>query len=76
VRAEAADEQPSHRAGHRRPGTDQALRRRRGVDDVSFAVRSAEIYTLLGRNGAGKTTTIRMLVGLSRADQGFALRLV
>ncbi|MFZ0384910.1 MAG: ATP-binding cassette domain-containing protein [Solirubrobacteraceae bacterium] len=48
---------------------------RRGVDDVSFAVRPGEIYALLGRNGAGKTTTIRMLVGLSRADQGLALLL-
>lgn len=45
---------------------------RRGVDDLSFAVRPGEICALLGPNGAGKTTTIRMLVGLSRPDHGSA----
>jgi len=34
------------------------------VDDLSFDVRSGEIFGLLGPNGAGKTSTIRMLLGL------------
>jgi ABC-2 type transport system ATP-binding protein len=34
------------------------------VDQVSFRVKSGEIFGLLGANGAGKTTTFRMLCGL------------
>jgi ABC-2 type transport system ATP-binding protein len=34
------------------------------VDDISFAVKSGEIFGFLGANGAGKTTTIRVLCGL------------
>ncbi len=40
------------------------------VDDISFDVRSGEIYGLLGRNGAGKTTTIKILTSLLRATSG------
>ncbi|MCL0102590.1 ATP-binding cassette domain-containing protein, partial [Dehalococcoidia bacterium] len=32
------------------------------VDDISFEVRSGEIFGMVGPNGAGKTTTIRMLM--------------
>jgi ABC-2 type transport system ATP-binding protein len=42
------------------------------VDDVSFAVRSGEIFGFLGSNGAGKSTTIRMLCGLLRPTSGAA----
>ena len=35
-----------------------------GVDRVSLAVRSGEVFGLLGLNGAGKTTTIKLLLGL------------
>jgi ABC-2 type transport system ATP-binding protein/sodium transport system ATP-binding protein len=42
------------------------------VDDVSFEVPPAEVFGLLGPNGAGKTTTMRMILGLLRADSGFA----
>ena len=35
------------------------------VDDVSFSVRSGEIFGVLGRNGAGKTTTVECLSGLA-----------
>jgi len=34
------------------------------VDNISFKVKSGEIFGFLGANGAGKTTTIRMLCGL------------
>jgi ABC-2 type transport system ATP-binding protein len=43
------------------------------VDDVSFAVRTGEIFGFLGSNGAGKSTTIRMLSGLLRPSSGTAM---
>ena len=42
------------------------------VNKLSFSVASGEVYGLLGPNGAGKTTTIRMIVGLLKADGGYA----
>jgi ABC-2 type transport system ATP-binding protein len=42
------------------------------VNDVSFAVRSGEIFGFLGPNGAGKTTTIKMIVGLLKPSAGTA----
>jgi drug efflux transport system ATP-binding protein len=43
------------------------------VDDVSFEVRTGEIFGFLGSNGAGKSTTIRMLCGLLRPTSGTAM---
>ena len=43
------------------------------VDDVSFDVRSGEIFGLLGPNGAGKTTLIRMLMNIIVTDSGSIL---
>jgi ABC-2 type transport system ATP-binding protein len=43
------------------------------VDDVSFEVRTCEIFGFLGSNGAGKSTTIRMLCGLLRPTSGTAI---
>ncbi|ADU51726.1 ABC transporter related protein [Thermaerobacter marianensis DSM 12885] len=40
------------------------------VRDLDMAVRSGEVYALLGRNGAGKTTTLRMILGLARRSTG------
>ncbi len=45
---------------------------KRAVDEVSFSIRSGEIYGLLGPNGAGKTTTLRMLSGMIRPTDGLA----
>jgi len=42
------------------------------VDDVTFEVRTGEIYGLLGPNGAGKTTAIKVLMGLLDQDSGSA----
>ena len=40
------------------------------VDDVSFTVRSGEIFSLLGPNGAGKSTLIKMMTTLLCPDAG------
>jgi len=40
------------------------------VDDLSFEVKSGEIFALLGPNGAGKSSTIRMLIGFTYPDTG------
>lgn len=42
------------------------------VDHLSFNVRPAEIFGLVGPDGAGKTTTLRMLAGVMPADEGSA----
>jgi ABC-2 type transport system ATP-binding protein len=44
----------------------------RAVDGVTLAVKTGEIYGLLGPNGSGKTTLIRMLVGLLHPTAGSA----
>jgi len=36
----------------------------RAVDDISFAIRPAEMVGYIGPNGAGKSTTIKMLTGI------------
>lgn len=43
------------------------------VNDVTFQVKSGEVYGLLGPNGAGKTTTLRMVMGLLEPDSGSIL---
>ncbi|MGS2721631.1 ABC transporter ATP-binding protein [Paraglaciecola aestuariivivens] len=40
------------------------------VDNLSFEVKSGEMFALLGPNGAGKSSTIRMLIGLTYPDKG------
>lgn len=40
------------------------------VNDLSFSVKSGEIFGLLGPNGAGKTTTLRILATLIKPDEG------
>jgi ABC-2 type transport system ATP-binding protein len=42
------------------------------VNQVSFEIRSGEIFGLLGPNGSGKSTTIRMLCGLLTPSSGSA----
>jgi len=42
----------------------------RAVDNISFAVKPAEIFAFLGPNGAGETTTIKMLSKLLKPAGG------
>ncbi len=42
----------------------------RGVEDVTFSVKTGEIFGFLGPNGAGKSTTIRCMLGLIHYEQG------
>lgn len=43
------------------------------VKNVSFNVKSGEIFGFLGANGAGKSTTIRMLCGIMQPTSGDAM---
>jgi ABC-2 type transport system ATP-binding protein len=43
------------------------------VDGLNLEVPRGSLFGLVGPNGAGKTTTLRMVTGLLRPDQGFAL---
>ena len=50
----------------KRFGKTQAVR------DISFEVRSGEIFGLLGPNGCGKTTSIRIILDIYQPDSGSA----
>jgi ABC-2 type transport system ATP-binding protein len=56
--------------------SDLVKRYRRGapaaVDELSFSVRSGEVFGLLGPNGAGKTTTVGVLTTRVRPTSGTA----
>ncbi|MBN21537.1 MAG: multidrug ABC transporter ATP-binding protein [Bdellovibrionaceae bacterium] len=42
----------------------------KALDQVSFDIKSGEIFALLGSNGAGKTTLIQAICGLLRITEG------
>jgi len=44
--------------------------KRKIIRDISFELKTGEVFGFLGPNGAGKTTTIRMLVGLIKPTSG------
>jgi iron(III) transport system ATP-binding protein len=43
------------------------------IDDVSFAIASGTLVTLLGPSGCGKTTILRMIAGLEQVSSGTIL---
>ncbi len=45
----------------------------KAVDDISFTIKSGEIYGFVGPNGAGKTTTMRILATLDEPTGGDVL---
>jgi ABC-2 type transport system ATP-binding protein len=51
-------------------GLTKRFGRRTVVDHVDLRVPRGSAFGYLGPNGAGKTTTIRMLLGLTGADEG------
>jgi len=50
----------------------QVFTRRRvpALGDVSFDVKSGEVFGLIGSNGSGKSTLLRIIAGLTRATSG------
>ena len=44
----------------------------KAVDDISFQIKSKQIFSMLGPNGAGKTTTVEILEGLRSPTSGAA----
>ncbi|MFY9270183.1 MAG: ATP-binding cassette domain-containing protein [Candidatus Manganitrophaceae bacterium] len=52
--------------------TKEYLSGKKAIDDISFDVKTGEIFGFLGPNGAGKTTTIKILTTLLRPTTGKA----
>lgn len=48
----------------------KSYRKRKVVENLSFLVKSGEVFGFLGPNGAGKSTTIRMMLALIKPDEG------
>jgi ABC-2 type transport system ATP-binding protein len=40
------------------------------LSDISFNIEEKEIFGLVGRSGGGKTTLLKVLIGMTRADDG------
>ncbi len=51
-------------------GVHKRFARVHAVANLSFAVAPGEIFALLGPNGAGKSSLLRMMVGITRPDEG------
>lgn len=51
-------------------GVTKKYSRLTAVDNVTICVNSGEVYALVGANGAGKSTLIRIIAGVTSADEG------
>jgi len=51
-------------------GVGKRYARRVAIENVTLALRSGEVFGLVGANGGGKTTTLRILAGILRPDDG------
>jgi len=40
------------------------------LDGLNLSVQRGEVFGFLGRNGAGKSTAIRLIMGITKADDG------
>ena len=43
----------------------------RAVDDVSISLEQGDNLAIIGESGCGKTTLAKMIMGLTRPDEGF-----
>ncbi|MFX0092462.1 MAG: ATP-binding cassette domain-containing protein [Candidatus Hodarchaeota archaeon] len=48
----------------------KSFRTVKAVNDLSFKIKSGEVFGLLGPNGSGKTTTVKLILGLLEPDRG------
>ena len=53
-------------------GLVKSFGRVKALDGLNLGVAKGQIHGFLGPNGAGKSTTIRVLLGMYRADSGYA----
>src|SRR3569833_1731829 len=51
----------------------KSFKKNTAVDNVTFGIKSGEVFALLGPNGAGKSTTISMIRGDLRPNHGDVL---
>ena len=51
-------------------GVSKTFGTTRALDQLTLTLHAGEVVALLGPNGAGKTTAVRLLLGLTRPDQG------
>jgi phospholipid/cholesterol/gamma-HCH transport system ATP-binding protein len=51
-------------------GVSKGFDGRKVLNDVSFAIPPGEALCLMGRSGTGKSVTLKLMIGLTRPDQG------
>ena len=48
----------------------KVINREKVLDNINFQIEKGEIFGLAGPNGAGKTTLMKLMVGLTKIDNG------